>query len=385
MEIEERHDMTAKRGTGIIIVAMTLFLVFGCGRPPQKSDFELGEEYFRAAAYKDAMMKLETWLKENPNDEQGHNTKAHVMLAVMYHDDETRQKLFETKFKILQGMGEPGMAAVLKLIEEPTIASRLGNTINDILVKGGELSVPPLMQNMKSPNQRLRIYARDVFVQLGEPAVASLIELLNDPDLYNRSRAIEVLSKIGDKKAIKPLEAKLSDSSGLVRIQAAAALYGMGQENTTKKVILDALKSEDVQAKRVAIKAVAESVDDPPLKPMLELMKDADADVRNYAAQAIGKTRSAEAVPPLVKILQEDENQQVRASAAGSLEKLGKSAVEPLIKVLEGTEDMELTIRIVQILGNLGDKKAIKPLEKVYKETSNAVLKNETAKALNKI
>jgi len=115
------------------------------------------------------------------------------------------------------------------------------------------------------------------------------------------------------------------------------------------------------------------------------IMKDADADVRNYAARAVGKTRSAEAVPPLVKILQEDENQQVRASAAGSLEKLGKSAVDPLIKVLEGTEDMELTIRIVQILGNLGDKKAIKPLEKVYKETSNTVLKNETAKALNKI
>ncbi len=52
---------------------------------------------------------------------------------------------------------------------------------------------------------------------------------------------------------------------------------------------------------------------------------------------------------------------------------------------MEKTNDMELTIRIVQILGNVGDKKAVKPLKKVYDETSNIVLQNEAARALNNI
>jgi HEAT repeat protein len=81
----------------------------------------------------------------------------------------------------------------------------------------------------------------------------------------------------------------------------------------------------------------------------------------------------------------EDENDQVKTSAIESIGEIGKPAVDPLIKLLEETKDVELTIRLVQVLGKIGDKKAVKPLEKIYNESTNSVLKNETAKALNMI
>lgn len=377
--------MIARKGVNIPVVIMSLLLIFGCGRPEPKDNFELGEEHFYASNYIKAMMKLETWLREDPDDAQGHNTKAHAMLVVMYHDDETRQELFKAKFKTLQDMGEPGMAAVLRLVEHPTIATRLGNTIGDILASGGRLSVPPLMKYMKGVNPRLRVYAREVLVKIGKPAVDTLVQVLDDPDPYNRSRAVEALREIGDESAIKPLEAKLNDPNKLVQVQVAAALHTMGQTNPARKIILDALSDENVQTRRVAARALAEIVDNPPLKSVLEALKDTDADVRNHAALAVGKLGSPEAVQPLVKMLLEDESDQVKASAADSLGKIGKPAVEPLIKLLGGVNDMELTIWIVQTLGTIGDKRAIKPMEKLYRETSNVVLKDQTARALNKI
>ena len=114
-------------------------------------------------------------------------------------------------------------------------------------------------------------------------------------------------------------------------------------------------------------------------------MKDTDTDVRNYAALAIGKTRSVKALQPLLKVLEEDKSDRVKNSAAASLEKIGKPVVEPLMNILEGTEDISLTIRIVQVLGNIRDKRADEPLDKIYQETTNTLLRNETAKALNKL
>lgn len=372
--------MIARRGASITLVVISLFLVFGCGREKPKNNFQLGKEYFGASDYRKAMIRLETWVQhDEPN-----NAEAHAMLAVMYHDDETRQPHFEVQMKKLQGMGEPAISAVLKLMENKKIADRLGNAINDILVKAGELSVNPLMRDLKSLNPRLKKNAQQVLIQIGAPAVGALIEGLDDPDLYTRSMAIEALSKVGDERAVEPLKQRLDDPSKLIQVEVAAALHNMNQMNPTK-VILNALEDESIAARRAAAKAVWEIVDDPPLKPLVKAMEDTDASVRNYAALAVGKTRSSAAIQPLLDVLKDDEDDQVKSSAAKSVEEIGKPAVDPLIKMLEGTKDMALTIRIAQLLGNIGDKRAIKPLEKVYNEAENPLLRNETAKALNNI
>lgn len=379
--------MNAIKGIGIILLIASLSLVLGCpgDKPPPKTDFQLGKEHFNASNYDKAMIRLETWLQKDPNDLEGQNTEAHAMLAVIYHDNETRQNLYKVELKKLKDMGNSGMATVLKMIKNPTIASRKGGTISNILVSGGELSIPVLMTDFTSANARLRTYAKSVIIKIGKPAVPELSKLLDDPDPYNRNRAIDALSEIGDESVIEIVKAKLADPNKLVQVQAAAALYKMGQRSDTRKIILDALEKGDVNARRVAAKAMAELIDDPPMKPMLKAMQDADADVRNHSARAIGKLASPEATKPLIKMLKEDPNDQVRKSVAEALTKIGKPAVKPLIEQLEGTNDIELTIRLVQTLGSIGDKRAIKPLEKVYNSTNNVVLKDATAKSLNKI
>jgi len=374
--------MIVRRGASIALMLVVLFLVFGCGREKPKTDFELGKEYFLASDYPKAMIRFEKWVQRNPGSPQ--NTEAHAMLAVIYHDDETRQRYYEAEVNTLKKIGEPGMSVVLEMVENLTTATRLGSTIRDILVAGGQLSVNPLIAHLRGNNWRLKRNAQETLIEMGAPAVEALIKVLNDPDIYVRSLAIEALSGIGDQRAISALEKQMEDPSKLVQVTAAAALHKMGKGNP-RNIIINALTDIDAATRRVAAKAVWEIIDDPPLSLLLKAMKDVDPDVRNYATMSAGKTRNPEAIEPLIKALKDDEDDRVRDSAAKALHLIGTPAVEPLIKELEGTKDMEIVIRIAQTLGDIGDKRAIKPLEKVYNEATNPLLKNETAKALNKI
>ncbi len=374
--------MIARRGVSIVLFIVSLFLVFGCGREKPKTDFQLGKEYFLASDYPKAMIRLEKWVQEFPDSPQ--STEAHAMLAVIYHDDETRQRYYEAEVSTLKKIGEPGMLTVLKMLENLTTATRLGNTIRDILVEGGQLSVNPLMTHLKGHNWRLKKNAQETLIKMGAPAVEALIKVLNDPDVYVRSLAIEALSEIGDKRAIDSLEKQMEDPSKLIQVTAASALHKMGRGNP-RNIIINALTDGDAATRRIAAKAAWEIIDNPPFSLLLKAMKDSDPDVRNYVTLTVGKTRNPEAIEPLIKALKEDEDDRVRDSAAKALHQIGTPAVDPLIKELEGTKDMEVVIRIAQTLGNIGDKRAIKPLEKVYNEATNPLLKNETAKALNLI
>jgi HEAT repeat protein len=352
----------------------------GCSRE-KKTDFELGKSYFLASNYPESSIRLEKWVskKKNPNLEE-----AYAMLAVIYHDMPNRQAEYEKTMQTLKELGEKGMSAVVKLMENPTTASRLQNTIGDILIKSGSISIAPLMEHFNGANWRLKVYAQQILMQMGETAIPALTNALNSPDRFTKSMAIEALSKIGSQDIIPIIEQKLNDPDKLVQVTTAVALHAMGKQNPTE-IILNSLNDPDVDVRRTATRAMSQGFDNIPVNRLLPLLKDADADVRNNATIALGKSKSSESVQALVKEMEIDENEQVRNSAGKALEAIGEPAVDPMISLLKRTDDMELIIRIAQILGNIGDKRAVEPLENIYKKEKRELIKNEIAKALNKI
>jgi len=365
----------------VSFVFLFTFLILGCGREKGKNAYELGKGYFLASEYTQAMIQLEEWVqkKKNPN-----LLESYAMLAVIYHDKENRKVEYERVINILKGYGEEGMAAVLKLIENPTTASRLQENIDGILVAGGSSSVGPLVAALKHPNWRLKVHAHDVLIKVGQPAIKGLITAVNDPEPYTESMAIDALSRISDKDAEPLIQQKIHDPNNLVKVSAAIALYTMGKTDS-RDIIINGLKDPNVDVRRIAVKAMAEVLNDPPADKMIELLKDPDPEVRNYAAIANGKTKNQGAVAMLVKEMKDDKDEQVRSSAGQALESIGKPSVEPLNSLLNNANDMELVIRVAQILGNIGDKSSVNSLESAYKRAKNDMMKNEIAKALNKI
>lgn len=372
--------MFIKRWISVVLSLFLLFLVLGCSRE-KKSDLELGKGFFLASDYSQAMIRLENWVskKKNPNQEE-----AHAILAIIYHDMDNRKAEYEREIGVLKNYGEVGMKAVIKLMENPTIASRLQKPIDDILITGGSISIGPLIDNLKSSNWRLKTHAQQVLAQMGESAVPALSNALNSPDRYTKSMSIEALSKINSQGTMPLIEQKLNDPDKLVKITAAIALYSMGKTDSSE-IIVGSLNDPDVDVRRAASKAMAESFSDIPVGKLLPLLKDADPDVRNYSTIALGKAKSEESVQVLVNEMRDDKDEQVRNSAGKALEAIGSPAVDALVKLMNQTDDMELIIRTAQILGTIGDKRAVEAMESKYKKEKRELVKAELAKALNKI
>jgi HEAT repeat protein len=192
---------------------------------------------------------------------------------------------------------------------------------------------------------------------IGDPTATPylIIALENDPDEDVRSKAAYALGEIGDPKGVNSLINALSDRSWAVRKQSANSLGNIGGKEATD--------------------------------PLIDALEDRDWHVRKYAAVALGKLKDERAIPTLLESLN-DEDSDVRWKAESGLVKIGEKAVEPLIELIS-TKDWQLRARAVEVLGKIGDDRAIKPLIKIITPgkywDQHRQVRGKTAEALGKI
>jgi HEAT repeat protein len=206
---------------------------------------------------------------------------------------------------------------------------------------------------------------------------------LESPDVLTRAGTARILGSIGDMTAVVPLTKNLEDESQQVKIEAAAALYKLGDKSHVD-VITDGLVTDLLSARRAAAAAMQNVVEEPPVEPLLKAMEDSDTEVKASAIRALGKAKDEEAIPPLIEALKSKDD-TIRSAAAEALEQTGGLAVMPLVDLIGHEEDEGTLYKAVQILGDIGDDRAVEALEKVYDEDSRPLVKNEAATALNKI
>lgn len=102
------------------------------------------------------------------------------------------------------------------------------------------------------------------------------------------------------------------------------------------------------------------------VEPLIQAFKNESDDIRASVAQVLGKIGDKRAVTPLIEALG-DEDRIVRWVAAWALGKIGdKRAVDPLIQALED-EFVGVQEKAAEALGKIKDPKAVKPLIQVLK------------------
>jgi hypothetical protein len=114
---------------------------------------------------------------------------------------------------------------------------------------------------------------------------------------------------------------------------------------------------------------------------LIKTLADPDAGVRARAARILGENREPQAIGALASLLMDDPDMRVRREAALALGRLG--AVESLVDGLQ-VPDMPVRLLITQVLGTLGDPRAIKPLIIALRDT-HAEVRSQAAFALTKI
>jgi HEAT repeat protein len=151
-------------------------------------------------------------------------------------------------------------------------------------------------------------------------AVDGLMEYVDDSDFRIRAGVLRALGKIGDKRGVVPAEIFLNDDDYLVRTSAAVSL--------------------SMLADPVTIEALITSLSDP------------------YYG--------------------------VRFKAAEALWKIGNPVVEQVQNALANPADTTAYYLLIEIAGNLKDKKLIKPLTKIL-ESDDPVARGFAVDALNMI
>jgi HEAT repeat protein len=117
---------------------------------------------------------------------------------------------------------------------------------------------------------------------------------------------------------------------------------------------------------------------------LIESLKDKNSSIQMKAAEALGNynnsTRSTEA---LIQALG-DENPLLADQAKLSLMQIGTPAVVPLILALK-VENSTIKANAAQVLGRLGDSRAIEPLRRLQMESNDSDVQTKVAYALRKL
>jgi hypothetical protein len=113
------------------------------------------------------------------------------------------------------------------------------------------------------------------------------------------------------------------------------------------------------------------------VEPLIKALEDEDRKVHWQAAWALGEIGDARAVEPLIRKLEGKfpVDQDALRESSLALVKIGSHAVEPLIKVLREDADVLTRSLAAQILGQIGDARAVEPLTEALKDKEEHVQK----------
>jgi HEAT repeat protein len=119
------------------------------------------------------------------------------------------------------------------------------------------------------------------------------------------------------------------------------------------------------------------------LDVLIEGLKDRNSSIRMEAAKAFGNYNHTRSKDALIQALG-DNNSQVADQAKISLMQIGVSAVVPLISALK-VENSTHRANAAQVLGRLGDSRAIGPLRQLQMESNDSEVQTKVAYALRKL
>ena len=217
----------------------------------------------------------------------------------------------------------------------------------------------------------------------GSEATAGLIEGLKSDDWVVREAAAEALGRPGWDVAVPPLTAALKDKALRVRLAAARALGRVGGP-AARDALLAALTDTEAAVRLAAIRSLADRPDKALIEPLAKVLaKDSQAEVRAAAAEVLAGIEDPRVNLSLLAALGDGDPVVRHAVAAAS----GKTpaalvrtiedkqaAVDALLALLKapGT-DAAMMPWAAEMLGELGDRRAVEPLTEALKHGDAAV------------
>lgn len=131
--------------------------------------------------------------------------------------------------------------------------------------------------------------------------------------------------------------------------------------------LIEDLRNEDWHIRSAAAERLKEVGDARAVEPLIEALDDENYTVRFVAAMTLGIIRDPRAIQPLVEALRKNDDYDLLWATAWALHEIGALSAEPLIEVLDVNDPLTRDMA-ADVLGRLGDPRAIQPLAVVFRE-----------------
>ena len=203
---------------------------------------------------------------------------------------------------------------------------------------------------------------------------------------WARCGCMLVLREINDPSALQHYMQALTDTSANVRLEVVRGLGKNASKEAVAPLIGVAKDDRDPYVRAEAVRFLREiGVAQPSvLEYALGALSDPDRDVRSQAAMLLGNFRDDRSIAPLIRAMA-DRHWIVRESAEISLHNFGERGVPPLLEALSSPV-WTLRFRAARLLGEIGDSRAVKPLEAlVRKKRERKDVRGQVKIALEKL
>ncbi len=213
-----------------------------------------------------------------------------------------------------------------------------------------EAELASLILSLGNSDENIRTLAVDALERIGIPAIDALSGALRDTSMEVRVAAAEVLGRIGNERAVRPLIDALKDSDEEVRAAAARSLGEIGEFSAFIPLI-QTLKDGDLQVRQNAETALV-AFGDQAVGPIRKLAVHESPLIRGSSATILGKIGGVGVAQDLETYLSDPE-ETVRMRASVALGELGSGGIPVLARILQ-TRDPGLRLCAVIGLGHAG-------------------------------
>jgi HEAT repeat protein len=245
-----------------------------------------------------------------------------------------------------------------------------------------------LIEGLKDPDTYIRERAASILESMRNPrSVESYLEALHDTNPHVRWCAAIGLGNMEEKRAVPGLIKLLDDEDGYVRQRAVYALSYI-RDPAAVEPLIDTLLNDEY-AGAVAAWVIGHFKDNRAVEPLIEVLDEDWAELREHAAESLGEIGDKQAIEPLALLLN-DENENVGAMAARALlmmdDNRGFQLMTDYIEkaAKHSNKYQPRASKIVEVLGNSGDARAVKPLLDAL-PTTKYILRNRIITALGKL
>lgn len=318
---------------------------------------------------------------EKAEQEEGNKLEPRALLVIAYSyglsTGDANRGGNEAKFRNqleqrIEALTEAEMKQILQVLSKRSQVRKAG--LQALVDKGPEATVLILDSLAKGRYPSLHAdFTQWMLVDMGSESLDLILARLTDAVTPSaiKSKLVQVISEIGDAKAIEALKTLQTDivEPGLI-MEINTTLYQLG-EVSYKKDIIAGINHSDVKVRRAAAKAMVNIKNVSP-KTLIAGLKDEDSEVVAALVAALAVHKDAAAVDGLVNILTGELNKDPKQAAIETLDiygqnKLARGLAKRITMLLIGgtVSDSNNRYYLVQLLRREPFKRQIRALKTI--------------------